>query len=180
MSSLRLFLLTCLVVTACVCHAFTSSLRMAADQKFELKVAMPPSDSGLTAEMRLRSILPEPSEIVEVRYRLPFGLNVEPQDGLAVCTKDGKAVGGEARATCSASAASGRSACPRATAWFFAGGLSWQCSLFDAARARTWPDVVKALTSNEPRRTDEVVLLFERRLAQEEGAAAEAKAEEGT
>eukprot|EP00639_Heterosigma_akashiwo_P025121 CAMPEP_0194706288 /NCGR_PEP_ID=MMETSP0295-20121207/29472_1 /TAXON_ID=39354 /ORGANISM="Heterosigma akashiwo, Strain CCMP2393" /LENGTH=167 /DNA_ID=CAMNT_0039602201 /DNA_START=95 /DNA_END=598 /DNA_ORIENTATION=- len=167
MSSLRLFLLTCLVVTACVCHAFTSSLRMAADQKFELKVAMPPSDSGLTAEMRLRSILPEPSEIVEVRYRLPFGLNVEPQDGLAVCTKDGKAVGGER-------AGDVLRFCSQWTL-----GLPQGDGLV-SARARTWPDVVKALTSNEPRRTDEVVLLFERRLAQEEGAAAEAKAEEGT
>jgi len=158
---------------------------MAADQKFELKVAMPPSDSGLTAEMRLRSILPEPSEIVEVRYRLPFGLNVEPQDGLAVCTKDGKAVGGERAGDVLRFCSQWTLGLPQGdglvtTAASFAGGLSWQCSLFDAARARTWPDVVKALTSNEPRRTDEVVLLFERRLAQEEGAAAEAKAEEGT
>ena len=42
--------------------------------------------------MRFKRLLPS-SEGVVVRYDLPFGLNVENQDGVAVCTKDGE--GGE-------------------------------------------------------------------------------------
>ena len=39
--------------------------------------------------MKFPPILDVPSEIVEVRYAVPFGLDVAPKDGLAVCTKDG-------------------------------------------------------------------------------------------
>jgi hypothetical protein len=48
------------------------------------------------------------------------------------------------------------------TAASFAGGLSWQCSLFNVVKAKAWGQVVEALTSNVPERTDEVVLIFER------------------
>jgi hypothetical protein len=51
-----------------------------------------------------------------------------------------------------------------ATAATFAGGLSWQCSLFDIMQAKAWEQVLNALTSNIPSRTDEVVLIFERTL----------------
>lgn len=39
--------------------------------------------------MKFPPILDVPSEIVEVRYAVPFGLDVAPKEGLAVCTKDG-------------------------------------------------------------------------------------------
>ena len=42
--------------------------------------------------MKFPPILDVPSEIVEVRYAVPFGLDVAPKDGLAVCTKDGVSV----------------------------------------------------------------------------------------
>ena len=47
----------------------------------------------------------------------------------------------------------------------FAGGVSWRCSMFDVVKAKSWGQVVEALTSNLPIRTDEVVLLFERPLS---------------
>lgn len=53
------------------------------------------------------------------------------------------------------------------TAMSFSGGISWQVSMFDVARANRWDDVVAALVSNEQSRTDEVVLLFERPLNSE-------------
>ena len=30
----------------------------------------------------------------------------------------------------------------------FAGGISWQCSLFDVMKSKDWPRVIEALTSN--------------------------------
>ena len=53
------------------------------------------------------------------------------------------------------------------TAMSFAGGIGWQVSMFDVARANKWEAVVEALVSNEGSRTDEVVLLFERPLGTE-------------
>ena len=53
------------------------------------------------------------------------------------------------------------------TAMSFAGGIGWQVSMFDVARATSWEAVVEALVTNEKSRTDEVVLLFERPLSTE-------------
>lgn len=64
-----------------------------ASDRFEISVAMPPRSSGLQANLAFDSVLSGDSEIVEVRYPLPFGLDVAPKNGLAVCTKDG--AGGE-------------------------------------------------------------------------------------
>jgi hypothetical protein len=50
------------------------------------------------------------------------------------------------------------------TAASFAGGLKWQCSMFNVVKAKAWEQVVNALTSNVASRTDEVVLIFERPL----------------
>jgi len=58
-----------------------------------LTVDMPPTGSKRTAKMKIEPALTVPSEMIEVRYKVPFGLNVEPKDNLAVCTKDG--TGGE-------------------------------------------------------------------------------------
>ena len=44
--------------------------------------------------MKVKKLLLTNSEIVEVRYRLPFGLDVEAKQGKIVCTKDGR--GGKA------------------------------------------------------------------------------------
>ena len=75
-------------------HSIASSTRLAeTTESFEISIDMPPSNSGKQARMKIPSILSVPSEIVEVRYKLPFGLDVAPKKGLAVCNKDGK--GGE-------------------------------------------------------------------------------------
>ena len=58
-----------------------------------LTVDLPPTGSGRTANMKIEPCLSVPSEMIEVRYKVPFGLNVEPQKNLAVCTQDGP--GGE-------------------------------------------------------------------------------------
>ena len=59
------------------------------DSAFEITVDIPPSSSGLQAQMNIKPVLDIPSKIVEVRYKLPFGLDVAPKEGFAVCTKDG-------------------------------------------------------------------------------------------
>ena len=46
----------------------------------------------------------------------------------------------------------------------FGGIVSWQGSMFDVMKTASWDEVVTALTSNVPQRTNEVVLLFERPL----------------
>jgi hypothetical protein len=56
---------------------------------FEVELDMPPSNSGNKARLKFSSVLSVPSEIVEVRYQLPFGLDVAPIKNLAMCTKDG-------------------------------------------------------------------------------------------
>lgn len=59
------------------------------DTNFEIELSMPPSNSGNRARLKFGSVLSVPSEVVEVRYKLPFGLDVAPLKNLAVCTKDG-------------------------------------------------------------------------------------------
>ena len=49
---------------------------------FEISDNMPPSHSGLQANMKFKSILAGPSEIVQVCCKLPFGLDVAPKDKL--------------------------------------------------------------------------------------------------
>ena len=58
-----------------------------------LTVDLPPSGSDRTATMKIEPCLSVPSEMIEVRYKVPFDLNVAPQKNLAVCTKGGP--GGE-------------------------------------------------------------------------------------
>merc|ERR1719253_4857 len=151
-----------------------STLRMASDDaasdssKFELMTRLPPSTSNLQAQLAFPSVVDGPSEIVEVRYKLPFGLDVAPEKGLAVCTKSNG--GGEQPGDILRYSSQWTMGLPRGdglitTAASFAGGLAWQCSLFDVVRASSWEDVVGALTSNVESRTDEVLLLFERPLS---------------
>lgn len=141
------------------------NLNMASDQTFEWTVNLPPAGSRLSARLKFPSVLEDKGEIVEVRYGLPFGLDVTPQNGLAVCTKDGaggEKVGDVLRYTSQWTLGLPRGDGIVASAAAFSGGVSWQCSMFDAAKASKWDEVVDALVSNEPRRTDEVVLIFER------------------
>mmetsp|Transcript_4800 Transcript_4800/g.12072 ORF Transcript_4800/g.12072 Transcript_4800/m.12072 type:complete len:209 (-) Transcript_4800:1622-2248(-) len=143
-----------------------SALFMAEDQAFELTIDLP-GTGALSAQMKFKSVLDGPSEVVEVRYKLPFGLNVEPKNNFAVCTKDGaggEKVGDVLRYTSQWTLGLPRGDGVMTTAMSFAGGIGWQCSMFDVMRAGKWEDVVEALTSNEENRTDQVILLFERPL----------------
>ena len=131
---------------------------------------MPPSGSTTQAELKFESVCDGPSEVIEVRYKLPFGLDVAPKNNLAVCTKDGpggERVGDVLRFTSQWSMGLPRGDGLITTAASFAGGLSWQCSMFDVMKAPKWEMVVEALTSNVDSRTDEVVLVFERPLGQD-------------
>lgn len=139
------------------------ALKMAEGDPFEVTVDLP--GEGLSAKMKFPSILDGPSEIVEVRYKLPFGLDVMPKDQKCVCTKDGaggEKVGDVLRYTSQWTLGLPRGDGVMTTAMSFSGGISWQCSMFDVMNAGKWEEVVAALTSNSPDRTDEVVMLFER------------------
>ena len=57
-------------------------------EPFELMVDLP-GGKDLSAKMKFPAVLDVPSEMIEVRYKLPFGLDVAPKNNLAVCTKDG-------------------------------------------------------------------------------------------
>lgn len=128
---------------------------------------MPPSKLGLAAQMRIVPVLNTPSEIIEIRYQVPFGLNVEPKAGLAVCTQDGpggEKVGDILRFTSQWTMGLPRGNGVLTTAASFSGAIGWQCSFFDVANASAWESVVEALVSNVEQRTDEVVLIFERKI----------------
>jgi len=146
-----------------------------AGDAFDVTLDLPPADSGVRVQMKIKPVLSVPSEIVEVRYQIPFGLAVEPKNNLAVCTADG--TGGEKVDDVLRFTSQWTIGLPRGeggilttVAAFSGGGLGWQCSMFDVMKAQAWEQVVEALTSNVPDRTDEVVLLFERPL---EGTAPE-------
>ena len=149
----------------------TTELKMAEDTSMlQAEINMPPSNSGLSAQIKLKPILDTPSELIEVRYKLPFGLDVQPQKGMAVCTKDG--AGGEKVGDVLRLSSQWTLGLPRgnglvSTAASFSGAIGWQCSLFDVMKAGQWEEVVEALVSNTPERTDEVVLVFERAAPQE-------------
>lgn len=137
---------------------------------FDIELVMPPSGSNLRASLKIEPVLNVPSEIVEVRYKVPFGLSVEPKDNLAICTKDGE--GGEKEGDILRYTSQWTIGLPQGdgiatTAAMFAGGVSWGCSLYNVMAAKSWEQVVEALVSNVESRTDEVVLLFERPLPTE-------------
>jgi hypothetical protein len=130
---------------------FESALKDTDSDVVELAIGMPPSGSGWQANMRIQPILSVPSEFVEVRYKVPFGLNVAPKNQLCVCTKDGP--GGEKEGDVLRYTSQWTLGFPSGdglltSAASFSGGVSWQCSLFNVVKARSWEEVVKALTSN--------------------------------
>ena len=124
-----------------------------ATEPFELMtIDMPPSGSMLQANLKIKPILSVPSEMIEVRYKLPFGLDVAPKKGLAVCTKSG--AGGEQEGDVlrytsrwSMGLPSGDGLVSSAAA--FSGGISWQCTMFNVMNAESWEEVVEALVSND-------------------------------
>jgi hypothetical protein len=123
----------------------------AAGEAVELSIDMPPSGSGLQANLRIVPVLSVPSKMVEVRYKVPFGLDVAPKSQLCVCTKDG--AGGEKEGDVLRYTSQWTIGLPSgdgllSTAASFSGGVSWQCSLFNVIKARSWEQVVEALTSN--------------------------------
>jgi len=147
----------------------SSSLQMSSSsaEPFEVMVNLPPSNSGLAAQMKILPLLNGPSEIVTVRYQIPFGLNVEPKQGLAMCTKDGEngeKVGDVLRYSSQLTMGLPRGNGLVSTAASFSGAIGWQCSIFDVAKANTWEEVIEALVSNTQQRTDEVLLIFERKV----------------
>lgn len=100
-----------------------------------------------------------------MKYSLPFGLNVEQKNGLAVCTKDGE--GGEKVGDILRYSTQWTMGLPQGdgavtTAASFAGAISWQLGLFDVAKAKSWDEVVEALVSNTVERSDSITLVFER------------------
>lgn len=146
-----------------------TNLSMVTGEKFDIFVDMPPTTSELKAKLVFESLVEGPSEIVEVRYKLPFGLDVAPKNNLAVCTKDGQ--GGEKVGDILRYSSRWSMGLPRGdgvltTAASFSGAIGWQCSLLDVARASSWDEVVEALISNKESQTDEVVLVFERPLSE--------------
>lgn len=120
-------------------------------ESVELSVMMPPSGSGLQANMKITPILSVPSEIIEVRYKVPFGLDVAPKNQLCLCTKDG--AGGEKEGDVLRYTSQWTIGLPSgdgllSTAASFSGGVSWQCSMFNVLQAKSWEQVVEALTTN--------------------------------
>ena len=104
-----------------------------------------------SAEVRLPPLL-EKSEVLIVRYDLPFGLNAEPDaaSGQVVVTKDGKADGGERVGDILRQTTYWRGSTP---------------GLFDVSKnADNFDLCVQALITNDLSVADEIVLVFERPL----------------
>ena len=104
-----------------------------------------------TAEVSLPPLL-EKSEVLIVRYDLPFGLNAEPDaaSGQVVVTKDGKPDGGERVGDILRQTTYWRGSTP---------------GLFDVSKnADNFDLVVQALITNDLSVADEIVLVFERPL----------------
>lgn len=143
------------------------ALQMSSSESMEIEVVIPPQAKRLLAQIKCEPVLDGPSELIEVRYGLPFGLDVAPKDQMVVCNKagaNGERPGDVLRYTSQWTMGLPRGDGILTTAASFSGGLSWQCSLFDVMKASRWEDVIEALTSNTDTRTDEVVLIFERKI----------------
>lgn len=121
--------------------------------EFEFSFEIPKkgiADVG-TAEVRLPPLL-EKSELVVVRYDLPFGLNASPDtaSGQVVVNKDGKPDGGERVGDI----------LRQTTYW-----RGKEPGLFDVSKnADNFDLVIQALVTNDLAVADEIVLVFERPL----------------
>lgn len=107
-----------------------------------------------TCNMNFKPLLVE-SEMVFVKYELPFGLNAEPRGRVVAVTKDGE--GGEKVGDIL-----------RFTLWWQGGeaqpAMFDVCSCMERRLDNSFDEVVRALTSNDGRYADEIVLIFERPL----------------
>jgi hypothetical protein len=127
---------------------------------------------ALQALLTAEPVLSGPSELVEIKYRVPFELSVEPIRNLAVCTQDGpdpatsEKKGDVLRFASQWTLGLPRQAGLAASAAAFSGSVSWQSSMFDVMRAVQWEQVVLALVSNTIDRTNEVILIFERPISE--------------
>lgn len=139
------------VANNCVVSSFsrrTAALFERPDFKFSFDIPKKGIADVGTAEVSLPPVL-ENSEIIVVRYDLPFGLSAEPDNasGQVLVTKDGKQggekVGDILRQT---------------TYW-----RGKQPGLFDVSKnADNFDLVVQALVTNDLAVADEIVLVFER------------------
>jgi hypothetical protein len=59
-----------------------TSLFASVEDLVEVRVALPPKGSELGAILKVKPCLSVPSEFVEVRYSIPFGLGVEPKNSV--------------------------------------------------------------------------------------------------
>jgi hypothetical protein len=134
---------------------------------FQLVIDVPPSNSDVQVTMNIDPILSVPSELIVVRYKVPFGLNIEPRKNFAIVTANGpggEQIGDVLRYTSQWTLGLPRGDGIGTTFASFAGGLKWQCSMFNVMSVKQWEQVILALVSNTVDRTDEVVLIFERPL----------------
>ena len=135
---------------------------------FQLVIDVPPSNSDVQVSMNIESILSVPSELIVVRYKVPFGLNIEPRKNFAIVTANGP--GGEQVGDILRYTSHWTMGLPRGDgigttlASFGGGGLKWQCTMFNVMSVKQWEQVIQALVSNTIDRTDEVVLILERPL----------------
>jgi len=119
--------------------------------RVSLKLPSKSKDSPLQDEVLIfEPVLKEKSKIIEVRYELPYSLDVEKNEvtGLPTCYMSGwnGEVPDDILRFCSA--------------WTEDG----ECVMHDCCEG-SWEECVEALMSNAPAKTDEVVLLFERALS---------------
>jgi hypothetical protein len=145
----------------------TTSTGSSSKDTFQLVIDVPPSNSDVQVSMNIESILSVPSELIVVRYKVPFGLNIEPRKNFAIVTANGpggEQVGDVLRYTSHWTMGLPRGDGIGTTFASFAGGLKWQCSMFNVMSVKQWEQVIQALVSNTADRTDEVVLIFERPL----------------
>jgi hypothetical protein len=148
-------------------HAITNTNSNTNSNTFQLTIDLPPSNSDVQVQMTIESILSVPSELIVVRYKVPFGINIEPKKQFAYVTADGpggERIGDILRYTSQYTMGLPRGDGIGTTFASFAGGLKWQCSMFNIMSVNKWEQVMQALLSNTIDRTDEVVFIFERPL----------------
>jgi len=118
-------------------------------KSFRISVKLPVEEGVKEEVIICEPVLKEKSKIIEVRYPIPYALDVEKNEvtGLPTCYLAGwnGEVPDDILRYCSA--------------WNEDG----ECIIHDCCES-SWEECVQALCSNLPERTDEVVLLFERSL----------------
>jgi len=105
-------------------------------------------------EMNFKPLLATDSELVVVRYDLPFGLSAEPRGRVVVVTKDG--TNGEKEGDILRFTTKWNGQEP---------GMFDVCKCMERQLANSFDQVVAALVSNDGTYGDDIVLVFERPLA---------------